>query len=199
MHFLKAKAFVLEELMPKLPDDLTYHGAHHTLDVFETVAEYAKREGLGKNEVKLLRTAALYHDSGFVNVYKGHEEESCKIARETLPQFNYTNEEIERICGMIMATRLPQAPLNLLEEIMCDCDLDYLGRTDFYHIGSTLFQEFKVYGVVKTEEEWNLLQVKFLSTHKYFTETARTLRQPRKEKHLEEIKRIVEGYDSVSI
>ena len=32
------------------------------------------------------------------------------------------------------ATKIPQTPLTKLEEIICDADLDYLGREDFFEI-----------------------------------------------------------------
>jgi len=34
-------------------------------------------------------------------------------------------------------------PANLLEEIICDSDLDYLGRSDFIPVSNTLFEELK--------------------------------------------------------
>jgi len=196
MDFKGAKAYALQQLHDGLPANLTYHGRHHTIDVYKTAAEYARQEGIHGEELLLLRTAALYHDIGFLDTYRGHEARGCEVARAVLPGYGYGPEHVERICGMIMATQLPQTPHNQLEEIICDCDLDYLGRTDFYHIGFTLFEEFKTYGVVKTEEDWNRLQVSFLTQHRYFTATANRLRQPMKEQHLAEIQRVVATYAS---
>lgn len=195
MDFKAAKAYALQQLHDGLAANLTYHGRHHTMDVYKTATEYARHEGVTGEDLTLLGTAALYHDIGFLDVYRGHEARGCEMARTVLPGFGYAPAQIERICGMIMATALPQTPHNALEEIICDCDLDYLGRTDFYHIGSTLFEEFKLYGILKTEEDWNRLQVRFLTEHRYFTATANHLRQPMKEQHLEEIKRVVAGYE----
>lgn len=194
MDFKSAKAYALQQLHDGLPANLTYHGRHHTIDVYETAMEYARQEGVAGDDLTLLGTAALYHDIGFLDTYRGHEERGCQIARQMLPEFGYSEAQITRICGMIMATRLPQTPHNHLEEIICDCDLDYLGRTDFYHIGSTLFEEFKAYGVVQTAEDWNRLQVSFLTSHHYFTATAKRLRQDLKERHLLEVAKLVESY-----
>lgn len=194
MDLTSAKAYVLQQLHDGLPANLSYHGRHHTLDVYTTTLEYARQEAVTGEDLTLLSTAALYHDIGFLDTYRGHEERGCQIVSEVLPGFGYTDEQITRICGMIRATRLPQTPHNHLEEIICDCDLDYLGRTDFYHIGATLFEEFKAYGVVKTEEDWNRLQVSFLTGHHYFTATAKRLRQPMKERHLAEVTKVVAGY-----
>jgi hypothetical protein len=40
------------------------------------------------------------------------------------------------------------------------------------------------YGVVSTEREWNELQVRFLSQHRYFTDTNKQNREPAKQEHL---------------
>ncbi|MEM6801904.1 MAG: HD domain-containing protein [Bacteroidota bacterium] len=191
MDFLAAKDYIIRKLREELPSSLTYHGLHHTLDVSRSAKEIARMESIGGEDILLLETAALYHDSGFTRTYQNHEAAGCDIARESLPLFGYNKIQIRKICGMIMATRIPQSPTNLLEQILCDADLYYLGRSDFYHIGDTLFKEFLYQGIVKDERDWNQLQVKFLSNHNYFTSTAIHMRKANKDKHLREVKELV--------
>jgi uncharacterized protein len=188
MQFEKAKKFILSKLKRELPKHLSYHSVEHITDVYEASGRIAESEGISKEEVKLLLTAALFHDSGFLQGPKEHEKVSCTIAREHLPEYGYTEEQIEKICGMIMATRIPQTPHNHLEEIICDADLDYLGREDFFDIGNKLFEELLMYGIITDEQQWNYLQMKFLETHDYFTETSKRLRQRKKDEHLRLIK-----------
>ena len=95
-----------------------------------------------------------------------------------------------------MATKIPQAPKNLLERIICDADLDYLGRNDFYKIGNTLFEEFKEYKVISDEESWNRLQVGFIGGHNFFTETTLARRESKKQEYLQELKKLVESYEN---
>ena len=170
MNYHAAKAFILDKLEQELSDQLTYHGLHHTLDVLYVTSELCYLEKISPYETLLLKTAALFHDSGFTVNNVEHEKLGCDIARKWLPQYGYTKIEIERICGMIMATKIPQSPQNFLEKIICDADLDYLGRDDFYEIGSTLFQELKAYNILTSEKDWNRLQVSFLENHTFFTE-----------------------------
>lgn len=191
MDFLAVREFIIQKLREELPANLTYHGLHHTLDVYQASEEIAKIEGIEGEDLLLLKTAALYHDSGFTKTYQNHEDAGCEIARESLPDFGYSAAQIEKICGMIMATRIPQTPHNHLEQIICDADLYYLGRKDFYSIGNSLFQEFLNQGIVSDEVSWNELQVKFLSSHSYFTETAINKRQAKKDKHLQEVKELL--------
>ena len=86
---------------------------------------------------------------------------------------------------MIMATKIPQQAHDRLSEVLCDADLDYLGREDFFLVGERLYQEMKAHGGLSNRREWNLLQEEFISKHSFFTETSRALREPKKQEHLE--------------
>lgn len=179
-----AEAYILGKLRHGLPVYRTYHSFAHTLDVYRTTVEIAVAEGFEGERLDLLRTAALYHDAGFLIQDHDHEEGSCLLAREALPGFGYNVAQLDAVCEMVMATKVPQQPHNKMGRVLCDADLDYLGRPDFFRIGSTLFEEFKHYGVVETERQWNELQVRFLTKHRYWTARNRTLREPVKQVHL---------------
>jgi len=148
----------------------------------------AAQEGVSEDDKVLLLTAALFHDSGFLFGAQEHERKSCDIARQYLPEYGYTEAQIGKICGMIMATKIPQSPQNHLEQILADADLDYLGRDDFFTIGNRLFDELSMFGIVTNERDWNLLQERFLESHHYFTQTAIALRNEKKQQHLNKIK-----------
>lgn len=182
-----AEAYILQRLRHGLPATRTYHSFSHTLDVYRVAVELAHAEGVEGEELDLLRTAALYHDAGFLISDTDHESFSCQLVREALPRFGYSPEQIERVCVMVMATKVPQMPKDQLGRILCDADLDYLGRPDFHRIGVNLFNEFRHYGMVNSEREWNELQVRFLTQHRYFTGTSKRLREPMKLKHLEAV------------
>jgi HD superfamily phosphodiesterase len=188
MQFREVKTFILNKLKKELPKHLSYHSVEHVKDVYNAAKSLAKEEGINDMDKKLLLTAALFHDAGFLKGSKNHEKQSCSLAKEYLPEYGYTPEQIRTISRMIMATKIPQQPKNLLEEILCDADLDYLGRDDFFIIGNKLYAELSMYGIISTEDEWNELQSKFLAAHQYFTKTAIALRQRKKDKHLKAIR-----------
>lgn len=185
------KQFILGKLQSGLPPGLTYHGYHHVLDVLNAAEMLCDKENVSPAEKELVRVAALFHDSGFMLNVVNHEQIGCDMAKKLLPEFGYSETEIDTICGMILATKFPQQPHNRLEEIMCDADLDYLGRPDFFSIGNTLFEELKSSGNLTTLKEWNQLQVTFLTAHKYFTRSAKELRDAQKEVHLQEVKNML--------
>ena len=188
MQLKQAGKFILKKLKAELPGHLSYHNIDHTRDVYESAARIANAEKMPGHELKLLLTAALYHDSGFIKIRNGHEIESCKIARQYLPRYNYHPDEIDVICDMIMATRIPQSPKTHLEEILCDADLDYLGRDDFFILGAKLFAELCFEGLIKNEEEWDREQIEFIGAHRYRTATSIKLRQPKKEEYIKLVK-----------
>lgn len=183
------KAEVLSLLSEKLDPRLTYHNLAHTEDVMCHVERIAEGENItSPGEIMLLKVAALFHDSGFLHVYRHHEEKSCQILQEHLREDDFTPEEVKRIKGMIMATQIPQTPHNLMEKIICDADLDYLGRDDFEKISNGLKEEFLVYNVITSEADWDPLQIGFFEAHNYFTETCRLDRTPKKLQHLHMLK-----------
>ncbi len=147
----------------------------------------AKTENLTDSEIYLLQLSCLYHDSGFLTTYQAHETAGCDFARAELTGFGVTDKDIRIICGMIMATRIPQTPMTRLEEIICDADLDYLGREDFSIISHNLFRELHARQMIKSEQEWNLVQVNFFKQHSFFTDATKKLRGPLKLKHLKMI------------
>lgn len=188
MQFERVKKFILDKLKKELTKNLTYHSLGHIKDVYKAAENLSDLEGISEDEKRLVLTAVLFHDSGFLISQKEHERLSCEIAKKYLPDFDYKPEEIDRICDMIMATQIPQSPTNQLEKIICDADLDYLGRDDFFTIGDKLFDELVMYGIIDNENEWNKLQVRFLEKHRYFTSSAKRLRKAKKIENLAIVK-----------
>jgi uncharacterized protein len=175
---LTAKDFVINMLEEKLPASYYYHNVEHSLYVMDKVVEIGSRENCTTKEIDLLSVAALWHDAGYINTYNGHEEESCKLARQYLPEYEYTGKEIDIICGMIMATKIPQSPQNKLEEIIADADLEYLGAGGAYIKANNLFRELQTINPLLSEEKWNEIQISFLKTHRYFTAYCKQIKGP---------------------
>lgn len=182
-----AEDFIRHKLIDKLPASLHYHSYEHVMDVLSAAERIADAEDIDEENKELLRIAVLFHDAGFTIQSEDHENLGCQMVRADLPQFGYSVEQIEMICGMIQATRIPQSPHNILEQIICDADLDYLGRDDYSVISAKLEMEIAAKKVL-TEKEWLQLQVSFLEQHKYFTRTAKDTREIKKEERLQVLK-----------
>lgn len=175
MQYEKAYDHLMLQMERDLPENLSYHNALHTKIVIDAAERLCEEEGVGDEDKIFVKTAALFHDAGFLETYVNHEEASCVVAQEILPQFDYTAPQIRLICKIIMTTKLPQSPSDILEKIICDADLHYLGTDQYFTISENLFKEFKHQGIVKNREEWNERQKLFLRKHRFFTASANKL------------------------
>ncbi|MFC2102362.1 HD domain-containing protein [Bacteroidota bacterium] len=191
MDFESAKEYILHRLDSELDSRLVYHSYIHTVDVFKATTMLSAWEGLQEEEQRLVETAALYHDAGMLTAYENHEESSALLAADVLKTFNYTANQIETICGLIRCTRLPQLASTQLEKIICDADLDYLGRDDFFINSFRLRLEWQLHGIrTFSLSDWFLLQEEFLEQHSYFLNSAIELRNAGKHKNLKTIKEL---------
>lgn len=187
INYYKAERHIMKVLEKKLSPKLHYHSIAHTKDVCKAIERLALSEGITDEGLFLLKSAATYHDAGFVESYEKNEPVGARMAEEILPSFGYSPIHIEQIKKLIYVTQIPHKPENQLEEIICDADLDYLGRTDFHEIADKLRMELREHGKIDSDRKWDEIQVAFLRSHKYFTKTAKESRDVQKAKNLQEI------------
>lgn len=192
IKFMDLEEEMLDYLQKHLPESLTYHNVKHTIDVITEVELIGWAEGVTEEELLILKLAALFHDAGHSISYSNHEYHSTVMAREKMYSYDFPHEYIDQVCKLIMATQLPPKPTNILEKIMCDSDLDYLGRVDFIPVSNSLYAELKEQNMVSSFNDWNKRQVEFIKGHQYFTKTAIKLREVNKQKQIERLKRIIE-------
>lgn len=192
--FEAAKQYALSRLEHELAPDLFYHSLAHTKDhVLPAVIRLATMMNISQEEKNLLEVAASYHDIGFLIQREEHEQIGSDIAKQILPRFDFSPTQIKQIVAIIMATRVPQTPHNVLQEIMADADLDVLGREyDFWSRNQHLRAELAAYGEVLSDTEWYGRQLFFLQSHDYFTCAAQALRNAGKEKHIAQLKQRLE-------
>ncbi len=187
INYYKAERAIINKLTAELSENLHYHSVAHTRDVVKAVERLAIAEGVTDEGLFLLKSAASYHDAGFVEQYEKNEKIGASMAQEILPKFGYTQEHIDRIKELIYVTEIPHHPKNQLEEIICDADLDYLGRDDFHKIAGKLCKELIEHGKIDHPKQWDEIQVYFLKQHRYFTKTAIDSRRKKKVKNMKEV------------
>jgi class 3 adenylate cyclase/predicted metal-dependent HD superfamily phosphohydrolase len=191
IQFTDVQEKILDQLEKELPHYLYYHNVKHTVDVVTEVELIGWAEGIDDEGILLLKTAALFHDAGHTISYDEHEFHGAQLAREILPYYGYSGEQVEKICHIIMATKLPPQPKDIYQEIICDADLDYLGRSDMIPVSNTLYKELSEQNKIGSINDWNKIQLKFISGHTYFTRTARSLREVNKQKQIERIRKLI--------
>jgi uncharacterized protein len=194
MDFLGAKNYIVNRMQKELSPALYFHSLDHSFDVLRSACHLNCMEEVTEPESVLIETAAIYHDSGMIITYLDHETASSKIAREVLPEFGYSPREIEIIESLIMVTTMPQAANTKLEKVICDADLDALGREDFFITSFQLQLEWKLYGIMNcTLAEWIRFEIDFMEKHHYFTSSAIHLREKQKQKNIKAFKDLLKS------
>lgn len=186
---------ILDDLAKRLPDHLTYHNLDHIIDVANACNHYIDYYMVSDRVADLIRIAAVAHDYGYIYTPIEHEERSIQELRPMLNK--YTSAEISVIEGMIRATRIPQSPGSLYEDILADADLDYLGRDDYGPISEGLYKEFLRFGVVKNDIDWLQLQIRFLESHTFHTEWAIKHRSQAKQQLLQRLHETMNSLDPI--
>ena len=175
---------IIRELEAGLPVHLTYHSVNHTKYVVTLASYIAEQEKVPEKDVLLIKTAALFHDIGFLITSKGHETASCTLAKKALPDYGYSKNQIHIICKMILATQIPQQAETLLEQVLADADLEYLGTDQFDITSAYLYEEMKFTNEALSEKDWLQIQISFLEQHQYYTNFCKQHRAVVKAKNL---------------
>jgi len=185
------KAHIIKIMEDQLPSVLYYHNIEHTLYVEKQALSIAASENISNlTDLEDLQIAALYHDAGFIKIHYLHEMVSCEYARQYLPAFGIDTKRIDNICDLIMATKFPHQPKNILQEIICDADLDYIGRDGFTETSEKLRKELLAYQIIDVQTNWIQYQIDFFKKHRFYTKTSISERLPIKEKHLIELENL---------
>jgi HD superfamily phosphodiesterase len=170
----KTSTYVSQLIANRLQKGMVYHNFEHTKEVVESAKEIGKHSGLSDSEIEILLIAAWFHDTGIIEKYNGHEENSIKIAREFLARNNYPSEKIDQISELILVTKMPQQPKNLLEEIICDADLSHIGRKGFNTRSQLLRAEWEaMLGKKANDIEWLKNNIEFIASNKFHTKYAK--------------------------
>jgi uncharacterized protein len=175
--FMAAARYAIGRLERELDPRLRYHSLAHTRDdVLPAAERLAAVSGVRGEPLLLLRTAAIYHDIGFLISRDGHEAAGAAVAAAILPVFGYAPAQVDTIAEIIMSTKIPQSPQTPLAQLLADADLDLLGRDDFLERNSELRAELRAFGVMPGDLAWYREQSAFLAAHRYWTPAARELR-----------------------
>jgi predicted metal-dependent HD superfamily phosphohydrolase len=160
---------------------------NHTLDVLNVCEQYIRRENLSEGDRYTLRIGAIVHDMGFLIGAMNHELIGAGMAEVLMKDLGMDQRIIDQVKGLVLATKIPQTPLNDLQKIICDADLDYLGRDDYPTISVKLFTELKHMNVISTEQQWKDLQINFLQSHHFHTPFAVKNREAKKQYWLKKL------------
>jgi uncharacterized protein len=185
----RAAAYVTSLMEENLPATMYFHNLGHTQRVVSAVAEIAEHSKLKKHDFNIVTVAAWFHDTGYLYHYEGHEDTSMIIAGTFLMQHHYNNDFIQEVWDCIEATKIPQSPKNLVQQIICDADMRHFASPDYRDHAHDLKMEWEVHLDKKyTDEEWCKTNLHLLQKHCYFTHYGKTVLQDLKAKNIELLK-----------
>ncbi len=179
-----AGEYVTQYMQKHFPDDISYHNLSHISEVVHAAEEIGKAIGLNDEELEIVLIAAWFHDIGYYKGQEGHEKRSVEIAGKFLSKNKYPKKKIDLVSSCIMATKVPQNPVNNLDEILCDADLYHLGSSKFIEKSRELWDETKAKDNDLEYYEWLKSSRDFLNAHHYHTTYARKLLGPKKDENL---------------
>lgn len=182
----QSEDFVSNLLKDKLSNLYSYHNFNHTLTVVNAVKELCKKEDVNKEDKELLLVAAWFHDTGYIEGYENHEHESVKIATSFLKEKEQSDEFIEKVSGLILATVKEYVPKTHLEKIIKDADFAHLMGVEYETTCELLRIELKnTWNLNFSNAEWAKENMGFLlNKHRFYTDYAIKKWQPLKEKNL---------------
>ncbi len=176
----------------ELPDGIKFHDADHTLHPTKGVVAVANRiaisENISEHARELLITAAYFHDTGYIREYDKNEPIAARMAGRIIKIIGYKPNEIEKIQRMILSTDLEREPETHVEKILCDADLDNLGREDFFKLDGKLREGRRARGIdVSDDVKWYRSTLEILKKHHYYTESQKKLREKGKQKNIKKL------------
>ena len=186
---LKEKIF--DDLSNILDENYSYHNLDHTKRVISASVDIGRNYDLSEKDWRCLLTACLLHDYGFIESHVEHEKISAKLSSQILPKYGFSETDIQIINSLIIVTKLEETPKNLLESIIRDSDLEYLGSEDFIKISPLLKEEWINCKVVKSDSEFYKIQYEFISNHSFYTDFMMKNSQNQKRENIDYAKSMI--------
>jgi class 3 adenylate cyclase len=184
--------YIIQKLEKELPSKLHFHNLPHIIHVHTMVELLGRAEQISDEEMLLVRTAALLHDMGYLMSYAAHEKASCDFALEILPKYKYTEEQIRKVCKLILANIDPYHPKDKVEMIMIDANYNYLSRVDFREVALRIWLEVKEFNDDISFDEWKQEMIALLENFRFHTPTAKKLRDVPAEEQIRIIRELRE-------
>lgn len=183
-----AEEYALVFFEQRISDKYTYHNLQHTINVVNAVKEICAQEDLAEEVLESLEIAAWFHDMGYDQGAEGHEQRSAEYARQFLKESGFSKEKIDTIQACILATKYPQVPTTLPEKILCDADLNHLGKDTYWERCGKVRQELAlVKNLIMDEQEWINFELEFMKNHKFHTKVGQASYEKNKLKHIKQL------------
>lgn len=189
----QVRAHVSSLFHTKKDERLIYHNQTHTEQVVKAVVKIASHYQLSDHDFFIVNVAAWFHDVGYLINCQSHEERGAALAKEFLSSKGVEPAITDLVTNCILATKMPQHPVGLLEEIVCDADLFHLGGENFKERNKLMRKEAMAFtGKEIDKNEWRSKTIILFESHHYHTDYCQDLLSAKKEMNLNELKEKLE-------
>lgn len=169
-------------------DRFTYHNLDHTEQVVENAVRIANHYQLSDQDFFIVVGASWFHDLGYLFDCTQHEAKGTGMASDFFKEKNVDQVVIDQISGCIMATKMPQSPEGLLQQIVCDADLFHLGSEKFKERNKLMRKEAEACVGHKIDKtDWRRKTIALFKMHHYHTDYCQQLLNAKKAENLAEM------------
>ena len=189
----EASEFVTDLLEEKLSGNIEFHTIDHTKYVVSASELIGKNSGLSHDEIELVKLCAWFHDTGYIISPENHERQSARIAVDFLSSKGIDKNIIDKVKNCILATRIPQLPIDTVSKVLCDADLMHLADDNYFELIENMRKEWNnLSGNKISKRKFHISSEKFFKKHIYHTDFARRELQPQKDIVLKSIQAEIE-------
>ncbi|MCW3091149.1 MAG: phosphohydrolase [Ferruginibacter sp.] len=186
----QVKQYVLSYFAVNGKKRLFYHDLKHTETVVASVKQISAHYQLNEQDHFIAVAAAWFHDMAYCMAGEAnmHELKSAALAGEFLKEKGVDDSIVTAIKNCVLATKMPQHPTTLVEQILCDADLFNLGTDDFSTRNKLMRKEYEATSNTHvSKEEWRKGTIKLLQSHHYHTDYCQDLLNKKKQENLEKL------------
>ena len=183
----ETEQYINDYFTKHISPEYVFHDLEHTVQTVAAARTLGEGFQLDDHDMVLLLLATWFHDTGYSEGPKDHEERSCNNADHFL-RGKIPDADLQSILALIRVTKVPQQPQTLLEQIICDADLSHLGMETYWDRTGKLRQEFILARkTVMSEQDWVDFELNFMLNHNYHTVVANEFFNKRKAKHIQQL------------
>jgi predicted metal-dependent HD superfamily phosphohydrolase len=163
--------------------DFTFHNYHRAVAIVRNCMTLGIQMNASKEQLRTLQLAAWFLETGFSKDYYNYHTASVAIANEYLESKGADDDLKKAVEEIILSTRIPEQPVTLLAQILCDARMYHAAEKNFLPAIENLRKEQQL--VVKKEysdKEWLAQNLDAVTNYFYFTAAAKELFEKKKRK-----------------
>ncbi len=169
------ETYIFNKFESELPNNLYFHSLKYIRHIYSHASLLARAECINPEDELLFKTASLLIFIGLTKEYQNYINKSASIAANLLPEYKYTQKQIDIICNLILYSKLQHKPQDYLEKLIYDLKTEYYGRADFIDLYKLYYQEFNENLSLITIQKWKEKYILKLEKHEYYSQLAKRI------------------------